>query len=96
MLNLVQKAFAITIDNPLKAETIGELITTIADFAVTIGLPIAIIFIVYSGFLFVSARGNEKKLETAKEGFKWSIIGAALIVGADFLARAIVNFAEGL
>ena len=96
MFNLVQKAFAITIDNPLKAETIGELITTISDFAVTIGLPIAIIFIVYSGFLFVSARGNEKKLETAKEGFRWSIIGAAIIVGAKFLAEAIVNFAKGL
>ena len=94
MFNLVQKAFAITIDNPLKAETIGELITTISDFAVTIGLPIAIIFIVYSGFLFVSARGNEKKLETAKEGFRWSIIGAAIIVGAKFLAEAIVNFAK--
>lgn len=87
---------AIAIENPLKADTIGELITTIADFAMTIGLPIAIIFIVYSGFLFVSARGDEKKLETAKEGFKWAIIGAAILVGAKFLAEAIVNFAKGL
>lgn len=87
---------AVAIENPLKAETIGELITTVADFAMTIGLPIAIIFIIYSGFLFVSARGNEKKLETAKEAFKWSVIGAALIVGAKFLAEAIVNFAKGL
>lgn len=84
------------ITNPLKAENIPELISNIAAFARNIGLPIAIIFIVYSGFLFVSAKGNEKKLETAKESFKWSMIGAALIVGADFLAKAIVNFAKGL
>ncbi|MEK7503200.1 MAG: hypothetical protein AAB556_02005 [Patescibacteria group bacterium] len=90
------KNWAIAIENPLKSETIGELITAISDLAVAIGLPIAIIFIVYSGFLFVSARGNEKKLETAKEGFKWAVIGAAIIVGAKFLAEAVVNFAEGL
>lgn len=84
------------IKNPLKADSIPALIENIASFAVAIGLPIATIFIVYSGFLFVSAKGNEKKLESAKETFKWSIIGAALIVGADFLAKAIVNFAKGL
>lgn len=90
---MLQKLAQIT--NPLKAENIPDLIKAIADFAVTVGLPIAIIFIVYSGFLFVSARGDEKKLENAKEGIKWSLIGAALIVGAKFLADAIVNFVKG-
>ncbi|MEK7559881.1 MAG: pilin [Patescibacteria group bacterium] len=84
------------IKNPLKADNIPELIENVADFAVAVGLPIATIFIVYSGFLFVSAKGNEKKLESAKETFKWAVVGAALIVGARFLAAAIVNFAKGL
>lgn len=91
---MFQKLAQIT--NPLKAENIPELIQNIATFVRNIGLPIAIIFIVYSGFLFVSAKGNEKRLESAKETFKWSVVGAALIVGADFLATAIVNFAKGL
>lgn len=91
---MFQKLAAIT--NPLKANSIPELIANVAEFARNIGLPIAIIFIVYSGFLFVSAKGNEKKLESAKETFKWAVVGATLIVGADFLARAIVNFAKGL
>lgn len=92
---MLQK-LAQVITNPLKANNIPELIQNVATFAMNIGLPIAIIFIVYSGFLFVSAKGNEKKLETAKEAFKWAVVGAALIVGADFLAKAIVNFAKGL
>ena len=46
------------------------------------------------GFLFVSARGDEKKLETAKAGIQWSLIGAALIEGASFLAEAVVNFVK--
>ena len=91
---MLQKLAAIT--NPLKADSIPELIQSVAGFAVAIGLPIAIIFIVYSGFLFVTARGDEKKLETAKAGIQWSLIGAALIVGASFLAEAVVNFAKEL
>ena len=100
MFQLIQKAHAITtkpfLRNPLKADNIPDLIRDIAIFARNVGLPIAIIFIVYAGFLFVSAKGNEKKLESAKETFKWAIIGAALIAGASFLAQAIVNFVEGL
>ena len=90
---MFQKLAAIT--NPLKADDIPALILNIAEFARNLGLPIAIIFIVYNGFLFVSARGDEKKLETAKESIKWSLIGAALIVGASFLAEAVVNFVKG-
>ena len=90
---MLQKLLA-AITNPLKANDIKELVLNIAEFARNIGLPIAIIFIVYNGFLFVSARGDEKKLETAKEGIKWSLIGAALIVVASFLAEAVVNFVK--
>lgn len=93
MLQIFQKLAQIT--NPLKADSIPALINVIAEFAFEIGLPIAVVFIVYNGFRFVSARGDEKKLESAKEGIKWSLIGAALIVGARFLANAIVNFVKG-
>ncbi len=96
MLNFIAKAHALTIVNPLKAGSIPDLINTIAQFAMEIGLPIAIMFIVYAGFLFVSARGDVKKLEKAKGAFTWAVVGAALIVGARFLAIAISNFAKGL
>src|SRR5262245_52544398 len=36
---------------------------------VIVALPIISLFIVYSGFLFVAARGNEAKLSEAKQNF---------------------------
>lgn len=92
--NRVSAAYVIT--NPIKAESFGEVVKGFAQLAAQIGLPIAALFLVWSGFLFVSARGDTKKLETAKSTFYWTVIGTALIVGAYAIATAVVNFAQKL
>ncbi|MCC7470016.1 MAG: hypothetical protein IT284_02675 [Bacteroidetes bacterium] len=56
---------------------------------VKIALPILVLFIIYSGFRFVEARGNDKKLADAKQNFLYVIIGGALILGAWVIATAI-------
>ena len=45
--------------------------------------------IVYSGFLFVTAQGNETKLEKAKKVIVWTLIGGVLVLGAQVVATAI-------
>lgn len=82
--------------NPIQAGTFEEVVLKIAQLLVKIGIPLASIFIVWAGFLFVTARGDPKQLETAKTTFYWTIIGAALVVGAYAIATAIVNFAKQL
>ena len=56
---------------------------------IAIGIPILVIFIVYTGYLFVSAQGNEKKLEEAKSALLWTVIGGAILIGAKVIAIAI-------
>ena len=56
---------------------------------VKVSIPILTLFIVWSGFLFVTARGNSGKLETAKSNFVYVIIGALLILGAWVIATLI-------
>ena len=69
--------------NPLGTiETISDLITKILDIVVQIGLPVIALAIVYSGFLFLKARGNDAELTKAKETLWWTVIGAAVILGA--------------
>ena len=58
--------------------------------------PIAVIFIIYSGFLFVRASGDPAKLQTAKSTLTWTIIGIAVTVAAWTLAVAFKTFFEGL
>ncbi len=56
---------------------------------VKIAIPFLVIFIIYSGFLFVEAQGNEEKLAVAKKNFLYVIIGATLILSAWMIANAL-------
>ena len=56
-----------------------------------IALPIITLFLVISGFLFVTAQGNQEKLATAKKNFFYVIIGALLILGAWIIATLIAG-----
>ncbi len=82
--------------NPLKATNFETFVKDIANIVAAIGGVLAVIFIIYSGFLFVTAQGNEKQLEQAKTTFKWTIIGTAVLLGAYLIATAIVNLVESL
>jgi hypothetical protein len=78
-----------SLTNPLKVNTLRELIGSVLDVIVQLGAYVAVIFIVWSGFLFVRAQGNEKELETAKKSFFYTIIGVAILLGAHALADAL-------
>lgn len=80
------------LQNPLNACSFSALIESITRIVAQIGVPVAVFFIIYAGFLFVTARGSEDKLKTAKKTLLWTIIGVALILGAWAIARAIRSF----
>lgn len=80
-----------TLLNPISVGSIQEFIAKILDIVLTIGVPIVALAIIYSGFLFVMARGNTEKLEDAKQTLVYVLIGAALLLGAWVIANAIVG-----
>ena len=82
------------IQNPLGDKgpnTINDFIRTILEGAFKIGIPLIAVAIIYSGFLFVSAQGKTEKLETAKKSLTYTLIGAAILLGAWALAQLITN-----
>lgn len=80
------------LENPLASETFADLIANVAEIVAEVGLPVAVIAIIYAGFLFATARGNEEQIKTAKKTFFWAIIGTALILGAWAISIAIEEF----
>lgn len=82
-----------TLCNPSSLQNLQQFIAAFLQAVVEISLPILTLFIVYAGFLFVTARGNEAQLEKAKHNFFWVIIGAILILGAWVLATLIASTA---
>ena len=79
--------------NPLNPafSSIPTFISAALKALVRISLPIVTVFIVYSGFLFVSARGNQEKLSAAKNNFLYVMVGALLILGAWVIANLIAG-----
>lgn len=79
-----------TFESPLKDfGGIQGLLEEILRVIVLIGAPIAVLFIIYSGFLFVTARGNEDQLTKAKKTFLWTVIGTAILLGAQAIASVL-------
>jgi hypothetical protein len=78
-------------ENPLGCglDTLPKFIKAILTIIVKVGIPVATIFIIWSGFLFLTAQGDEAKLTKAKHAFVWSCIGTAVLLGAWLLATAI-------
>lgn len=75
--------------NPIAAGSLSGLLIAILGIARDIGFIVGIFFIIYAGFLFVTAQGNEEKLKKAKNAFLWSVIGMAILLGAQIFANAI-------
>ena len=65
------------------------LIQGILEIIVNIGSVILVVFIVWTGLMFVMARGNEAKLTSAKEALFYTLIGAAIVLGAFVISKAV-------
>ena len=70
-------------------QTIPDFIKEIIKIVLYVGIPIVALFIIYTGFLFVEAQGNPEKLTKAKNSLMYTLIGAALLLGAFIIAEAI-------
>ncbi|MCK4386658.1 MAG: hypothetical protein KAV41_01060 [Candidatus Pacebacteria bacterium] len=81
------------LNNPLGGSggvnTISQLINSILGVIIIIAAPLAILAIIYSGFLFVKARGNPEKLKEARNTLMWTIIGIIVLLGAQLLSTVI-------
>ena len=77
--------------NPIQYDSFPELIAAILHIIVLIMTPIAVLFLVYAGFLLVTARGSEAQLEKGKKAFMWAVVGIVVLLGAELLAAILRN-----
>lgn len=78
-----------TLCNPLAFDTLYEFLIAILNLVAFIAFPVLVLFIIYVGFLFVSAQGDTEKLKKAKSYLFWALVGALLVLGGKALALAI-------
>lgn len=79
------------IQNPLKVGNLSCLLYKVVDQFLIFGEVIGAIFLIWSGFLFVKARGDEEALKTARKTFYGAVIGIAILLAAKVIAEIIQN-----
>jgi hypothetical protein len=84
----------VTIENPLEAENITQLFASIIDVVLVFAIPIIVFFIIYAGFLYVTARGNESTIQKAHMALLYALIGGLLILGARVLIDVVKGTVE--
>lgn len=87
----------VKIDNPLSGiGTIQDLVVKILEFFVKIGTIIAVLAIIWAGFLYIKAQGNSSKLAEAHQALLWAVIGGVIVIGAQVLSGVICNTVKEL
>jgi hypothetical protein len=80
------------INNPLGTngpQNIPAFIEALIGIVLIVGIPIVVLAIIYTGFLFVKAQGNPEEITKAKNALMYTLIGATLLLGAFVIANAI-------
>lgn len=81
--------------NPLNVDTIWELIVAIARFVFVLGIILAPLMFIISGFLFITSGGSEQKVKTARNMFLYTVIGLAIVLVSMSLGWLIQQLLEG-
>ena len=71
--------------------TVGNFITNIALFLIGIAMTIAVIFIVWGGIMWITARGDETKVKKAKAMVWQGILGALVILAVGVILSSLSN-----
>jgi len=88
-LGIVSGAGGAGYNNSIVLETVaGRIITGLFSL---LGI-IFILFTIYGGYLYLTARGNEEQTKKAKAIITQNIIGIIIILGAYALAYFIIKF----
>lgn len=74
--------------------TLEGLLVAILNIIVVIAVPIIILFIIYAGFLYVTARGNADQTQQATRALTYAIIGGVIVIGAVAIAEIVKNVVD--
>ncbi len=96
---IVSSASNASLDNPLNfgensENGVADLLLAIVDIFQIIAVPIIVFFIIYGGFLYVTARGNPEAIQKASKALVYAIIGGVIVAGAEAISLIIDDTAK--
>lgn len=72
--------------------TLSQIALNVLNFLLSIVGVLSIIMLVASGMMYITAAGDEGRMETGKNMAKWAIVGTAIALGAMVIVKQIAKF----
>lgn len=76
--------------------TVSSIAERIVNFVLLIAAVLAVVYLIYSGILYITAAGNPDSAKKGQQGVINAIIGIVIIVLAFFIARTAMRLGSGL
>ena len=74
------------------AKTLSDIAINVLNFLLSTVGVVAIIMMVIGGMMYLTAAGDEHRIDVGKSIVKYSIIGVAITLGALVLVNQIASF----
>jgi len=81
--------------SPTGPKTIKDIVIKVLDFLITLAIPFAVLAIIWAGFMFVTAQGNEQKIGKARQNLLWTVVGVAIVLASKVLIGYIQDLIVG-
>ena len=87
-MNFLYSSLLAALTNPLKgAENLTDILGIIATFIFNLGVPVAVIIIIYSGIRMLISGGKPAEYQKGINGLKYALYGLAiLLIGKGFFS----------
>lgn len=88
----------IGLQNPIKVNSISELILIVTRVVRYIAIPFVVLAIMYSGWLYIwgSVKGSGGDINKAHNAIWWTVIGAFVLLSAELIAQVMKNTIESV
>lgn len=84
-------------DNPLgQTGSLETFLNKLLDVIILIGSIAVVLSIIMAGLKYVTAQGDEGQIESAHKQLTWTVIGAAILLGAKVIAMVVQNTVKAL
>jgi len=84
-----------SLQNPIKANSIPDLIGMVINSVLGIVGSLALLMFVFGGLTWMTSSGSQEKVKKGKDILIWSALGLVIVFGAYGITRIIINLTTG-
>ncbi len=89
--NTPQSTAASTLKNPLKVNSIGDLVKSVLQVFSYIAVLFGVVMLIVVGFKYILSQGKPEEMKKASNELLYIVIGLAIVIGARVAVDIVIN-----